>query len=727
METKAYTEEVDLQQYWLVLKRRWLVIAGVFLATVGLSGFAVLLMQKVQYEADGMLLFQENRTSSLTGVSENIGRLETVRSGGNPLDTQAMILKSQPILKEVIGSLRLKDKEGKSLSPDALLIDVKPVLGTDMLEVSYTADNPELAAAVVNKVMDAYVKNNIESNREQVTAAGDYIQKQLREAAAELENAAEALRRFKTQNKTIKLQQESEEAVKNVSSLDQEINLAQAALAEVSAQQAQISAQLNMASDKAVTVTSLNQISGVQEVLGELQKVQTEMATQLGVKTEQHPDIIKLKSQESFLKSLLDERVKQSLGSQQKFSPEEFQIGEIKQTLTAQLVQLKAQSQGLAKKIQALSNLQAEYKKQMNTIPNLEKRQGDLERRLSVAQNNYQNLITRQQEIQVAERQTVGNAKVIQPAVVEKQPVVTKRTIVLLAGGVFVGALLGVAAAFFVDLIDRSVKTVKEAEALFGSTLLGLIPKFEINNTSVVEKAIEGISPRVIVATSPRSVVHEAYQMLQANLKFISHKKVRTIVITSSVSGEGKSEVSANLAAVLAQAGRRVLLVDADMRQPNQHHLWNLINIEGLSNVIVGQDEFSQVVQKVTKNISVLTAGVQPPNPLALIDSERMTSLIDMFSETYDHIIFDTPPLIGTADAAVLGKMVDGVLLVVRPGVVDSASANAAKSLLMRSEANILGIVANGVNVKHEPDSYFYYSNPRSGQGFAANEIGTVR
>ncbi|WP_420889778.1 CpsD/CapB family tyrosine-protein kinase [Fischerella thermalis] len=201
--------------------------------------------------------------------------------------------------------------------------------------------------------------------------------------------------------------------------------------------------------------------------------------------------------------------------------------------------------------------------------------------------------------------------------------------------------------------------------------------------------------------------------MLQANLKFISHRKVRKIVVTSSVTAEGKSEVSANLAAVIAQSGKRVLLVDADMRKPTQHHLWGLINSVGLSHLLVGQGVFSQAVQKVTEFLAVLTAGVIPPNPLALIDSEGMTSLVDIFAENYDYVIFDTPPLAGIADAAVLGKMADGILLVTRPGVLDAPSAAAAKSLLERSEANVLGIVANAVNAKQEPSSYFYYSNLR--------------
>ncbi|NMG07241.1 polysaccharide biosynthesis tyrosine autokinase [Brasilonema sp. UFV-L1] len=733
METRGYQEEVEIQKYWLVLKRRWPIVVGVLLASVGLSSFLVFL-QKPEYQASGMLLFKSDRTSSLTKVGEKIGDLESLMREGNPLETQAVILRSEPILKEVIDTLGLKDKKGNALEPDLLKVKVEPIVGTDVLKVSYTSGNPELAASVVNQVMKSYIEKNIQFNQTQVLAAGKFLEKQLPQARLELNQAAEGLREFKTRNKIIELPEEASAAVQNLAQIDNEINQTRAALADMIAREEKMRTQLNLAGEQAVEITSISQIPGVQEVLSELQKVQTKLANEKVRYTSEHPAITELKDKEVTLNALLQQRIEQVLGpsgmqqvlnNQQKVAPGKLQIGKIKENLANEYAIIQTQRQGLQNKIQALSNIQAAYRQRLETMPKLEKKQGDLERRLSIAQKNYENLVTRLQEIKVAKEQTVGNAKEIQPAQVPKKPSPSKVTFLLLGGSVFVGLLLGTAAAFFVDLVDRTLKTVKEAEKFFGYTLLGLIPKFGSNKTSPSVNLIsEKVSGRVIVATSPRSVIHEAYQMLQANLKFISHKKVRTIVVTSSVPGEGKSEVSANLAAVLAQAERRVLLIDADMRKPSQHHLWGLINSVGLSNVIVGQDDFSQAVQTVTKHLSVLTAGVQPPNPLALIDSDRMASLIETFSDRYDYIVFDTPPLVGTADAAVLGKMADGVLLVVRPGVVDSSSATAAKSLLERSEAKVLGMIANAVNVKHEPDNYFYHSNPRGGQSGAETEIG---
>ncbi|GAX40944.1 capsular exopolysaccharide family protein [Tolypothrix sp. NIES-4075] len=714
MDTKNYPEEIDVQKYLLVLKRRWLIASGVFAVFATLGGINFVIQPPV-YEASGKLLFQSNQTSSLTGVGEKIGHLESIKPEANPLDTQAIVMQSEPVMQDAIETLKLKDKKGNPLSPDAISIKTEAVVGTDVLKVSYTSDNPESAKAIVDQVMKSYIANNILSNRTQAISAGAFIEKELPRAKAQLEKAAEALRKFKLKNQILELAEETKASVKNISDVEIELAKARSELADARAQEIQIRRQMNLRVDRAVDITSLSQVPRVQGLLAELQKVETQLAALKARYTERHPAIVDLESQKANINSLLQQQISQSLGYKAAIAPGKLQMGEIKQNLTSDFVRLQSQRLGLEKKVEALSAVIASYKRRAQVMPNLEKQEGDLERRLSIAQKSYENLLTRQLEIEVAKNQTVGNAKVVEYAKVAFSPSVKKKKLVITLGSGFVGLLLGVASAFFVDLIDRRLKTTKEAEALFGYTLLGLIPKYEKNTSTFLDRSLEKVSERIIVATSPRTVIHEAYQMLQANLKFISlDRKVSAIVVTSSISGEGKTEVAANLAAVMSLAGRRVLLVDADMRQPSQHHLWGLINSVGLSNVMVGENDFSKSVQRITSNLSVLTAGVMPPNPLALIDSERMTSFIDMLSQSYDYVIFDTPPLVGTADAAVLGNMVDGVLIVVRPGVVDSNTATAAKSLLARSEANILGIVANAVNVKHEPDNYFYYNSYRS-------------
>ncbi|MEL6162359.1 MAG: polysaccharide biosynthesis tyrosine autokinase [Cyanobacteria bacterium J06628_3] len=714
MENQNYPEEIDIQKYILVLKRRWLVLTGVFASFAGLAMFAVSL-QKPAYEASGKLLFQSNRTSSLTGAGEKIGDLEALKREFNPLDTQALLVESTPLKQEVIDALNLKHDDGQEWSPGSINIKAESVLGTDVLKVSYVSEKPELAKKIVDQVMKSFIKNNINVNRSEASAAGEFIKNQIPQARKNLEKRAENLRFFKAQNQIIDLEHETEGTVSTINKLNDELNQARSELADLKARENELRTQLNLPGNLAVDITT-SQVPGVQEVLTQLQKVQSELATLTTRLTESHPDVIDLQQKETKLKALLQQRTRDVLGYEPTISPGRLQMGRIKQDLTSELIEIQAQRLGLGEKIEALEKQRILFKDRADILPNLEKQLQERERELEVARSTLENLQTRLQEIRVAENQTVGNARIIEYANSYPSPQAAKRKMGITAGGIFAGLLLGVAAAFFVDLIDRRLKTVKEAEALFGYTVLGFIPKFDTADNTVTNREYSdtNVDKRVIIATSPRTVIHEAYQMLQANLKFISlDKKVRSIAVTSSVAKEGKTEVAANLAGVMAQVGRRVLLVDADMYNPSQHHLWGLINSDGLSNVMVDESDFDDAVQKITNNLSVLTAGVMPPNPLALIDSERMTHFIEMLADRYDCVIFDTPSLVGTAEAAVLSQMVDGALVVVRPGQVSSASANAAKALLERSEANVLGIVANGVNVKYEPNNYFYYNNPQ--------------
>ncbi|MEO0969542.1 MAG: polysaccharide biosynthesis tyrosine autokinase [Cyanobacteria bacterium J06639_18] len=714
MENKGYPEEIDLQKYLLVLKRRWLIASGVFAVCSGLAGLS-LLLQKPAYEASGKLLFQSSKASSLTGVGEKIGHLDSIRKEANPLKTQALLINSESVLKEVVDILKLKNKDGAPLDAGAIALDIESVTGTDVLKVSFSSEDPVLAKAVVNQTMKAYIDDNTQRNRLEASGAAESIQEQVRTAKRELNEAAEALRRFKAKNKIINLQEETSGTVKNLTKVDEEINTVRSELADLTAREQQIRRQLKV-TDSSVDIASLSENEAVQGVLKQLQEVQAQIATNSSLLQPNHPTLVDLRNKEANLQALLEQRTNQSLGYDAQITPEKLQMGDIKQGLATELARIESTRSGLQNKINSLVLIREKYRQRADTLPNLEKRQGDIQRRLSVAQGSYEDLLTKEREINIAQKQIVGNASILEYAKIQNSVKALKKNILIAGGGVFIGLLLGVAAAYFVDLIDRRLKTPQEAEALFGHTLLGLIPKYEMNHPSFVEsEGLEGISPRVIVATSPRSMLHEAYQMLQANLKFVSlDKKVSKIVVTSSIPGEGRTEVAANLAAVIAQSGKRVLLVDADMRQPAQHHLWGLINSVGLSNVMVGQQLFSKAVQKITPSLSVLTSGVVPPNPLALIDSERMTSLIEMLNENYDYIIFDTPSLAGTADAAVLGKMVDGVLVVTRPGLVDSKSALAAKSLLNRAEVNVMGLIVNAVDVRQYGENNFYYNHSRS-------------
>jgi polysaccharide biosynthesis transport protein len=726
MDQRHYPEEIDLQKYWLVLRRRWLIISGMAVSTAALAG-ASAYSEKPQYKAQGQLLVQSSRTGFLTGVGERIGSLESLKREGNPLDTQAVVVQSLPLVQEVIQKLNLRDTNGQLLDADDLKLKVETVVGTDVLKVSYASGDPKQASAVVNELMKAYIASNVVTNRAEAKSAGEFIEQQLPRAQADLEAAAEALQGFQNDNRIFALEKESLATVDTLKTLADQINQSRSQLAEVSAQQNLLDQRVDMPVEQAIDSASLSQLPSVQSALGDLQKTQTQLATERTRYRAGHPSVVALERQEAALKSVLQERIGNAVPSNDDVDASDLQMSTLRQKFTADAVQLQAQRLGLEQKVATLTQLQGSYRDRASTIPNLVKNQDALERRLNIAKKTYETLRTRLQDIRVAESQTVGNARIIQEARAPKKAGSSKKP-VYIGGGLAVGLMLGVAAAFLLDLIDRSLKSVKEAQSFFGYSLLGLIPRFKTHEAALpMDLSLTGISPRVVTATGPRSIIHEAYRMFQANLKFTSlDKKTRTILITSSIAGEGKSEVAANLATTLAQSGKKVLLVDVNMRSPNQHHLWGMMNSMGLSNVIVDPEDLPQAIQEITQNLSLLTSGVMPPDPLTLLESEAMTQLMQKVSQQYDYVLLDGPSLVGMADAGILGKLADGVILVVRPGVVTSVGATAAKELLRRSNSNVLGIVANGVNLKQEPDSYFYYTSNNNTAGAEATTVSLV-
>jgi polysaccharide biosynthesis transport protein len=715
MDQRHYPEEIDLQKYWLVLRRRWLIISGMAVSTAALAG-ASAYSEKPQYKAQGQLLVQSSRTGFLTGVGERIGSLESLKREGNPLDTQAVVVQSLPLIQEVIQKLNLRDAKGQLLDAEDLKLKVETVVGTDVLKVSYASGDPKQASAVVNELMKAYIASNVGTNRAEAKSAGEFIEQQLPRAQADLEAAAEALQGYQNDNRIFSLEKESLATVDTLKTLADQINQSRSQLAEVSAQQNLLDRRVDMPVEQAIDSASLSQLPSVQSALGDLQKIQTQLATERTRYRAGHPSVVAIERQEAALKSVLQERIGNAVPGNDGVEASDLQMSTLRQKFTADAVQLQAQRLGLEQKVATLTQLQGAYRDRASTIPNLVKNQDALERRLNIAKKTYETLRTRLQDIRVAESQTVGNARIIQEARTPKKAGSSKKP-VYIGGGLAVGLMLGLAAAFLLDLIDRSLKSVKEAQSFFGYSLLGLIPRFKTHEAALpMDLSLTGISPRVVTATGPRSIIHEAYRMFQANLKFTSlDKKTRTILITSSISGEGKSEVAANLATTLAQSGKKVLLVDVNMRLPNQHHLWGMLNSMGLSNVIVDPEDLPQAIQEITQNLSLLTSGVMPPDPLTLLESDAMTQLMQKVSQQYDYVLLDGPSLVGMADAGILGKLADGVILVVRPGIVTSVGARAAKELLRRSNSNVLGIVANGVNLKQEPDSYFYYTSNTAG------------
>lgn len=712
---KDYIEQIDLQRYWLVIKRRWLATSVVALLCVAAATYLAL-TEKSRYRASGQILVKgRDRSATLTGIAPELTTQETLGRETSALATQQQLMQSSDVLTEVIDELELESSEGDLLAPDVLRqgLSLRPLPGTNIVQLTYEAADPKFAAAVINSLMATYIDKNIENNRLEARAAREFIETELPRSQAAVNAAAEQLRLFRVRNEVVNLEQEAEATVDLLQAVENEMRGFQSALAANSAQISTLESQLDLSSQEAQELSKLTSAQSVQEALTDLAEVQAQLAVQGANYTENHPIVANLRRQEAALLTLLNSRVEGVIDRAYSDNVSDYEFSPIESGITNNLLQARVEQQSLEQRVQDLEDTREQYLRWSEVLPTLEKEELEIRNDLSSAQQEYDLLSGRLQEVKLAENQTIGTAQIQEIATIPTMAIDNRnKQIKLIIAGTGAGVLLGVATAFVLDLLDKSVKTAKDAEALLGYTLLGLIPKFttsadEATQDGAVLPASGGISPRIVTQSGAQPLIAAAYQMLQANLKFIrSDHPLRIFVVSSSVAREGKSEVSANLAVSMAQVGRRVLLIDADMRSPSQHHLWNVINRIGLSHVLVGEGKLQDALLPVAENVTLLPAGVVPPNPLALVDSERMAKLMAHLAQQYDYVILDSPPLIGAADAAVLGRMADGVLLIVRPRRVDSASALATKALLSRSGAEVLGFVANGVNVNNEHDDY---------------------
>ncbi|RUR79685.1 hypothetical protein PCC6912_32210 [Chlorogloeopsis fritschii PCC 6912] len=690
-------------QYWLIFKRRWLPVSIVFFTVVALSIVKTLLETPI-YQATAQLVLKKNATSSLTGVGSQLGQLENSVSG-KPMGTEVAVLRSLPIAERTINALSL------NLNPLVFLkeLQVKNIEQTDILEISYADTNPRMAASIVNTLMKIYIENDIDINRAQTRSARSFIAQQLPLSKAALQAAEKKLQDFKQQYKVLDLKSEATSSVTILTDLEKQVAETISELASQTAKMKSIKQLFGVNSQEAVVAGFASESPSTSLVLGQLKETQQKIEMARLRLTDNHPTVINLKEQETVLKQELKRHIEQSFigeagrlnKSKDSESIVQLKPQGLQQGLLTNYASAEAERLSLQVRLKALAEMIQSYRQRADTIPQLELQQRQLEREISATESSYQTLLARYQELQVAENLQVSNARVITPALIPTVPIKSRQYINLLQG--FIGGiLLGVATAFILEKMDKTIKTPESARELLGYNLLGYIPPFT-NNSPI---------PEVVVKNKPDSPVSEAFRILQTNLRFFNSKQhIKVIVVSSAVPQEGKSTIAANLAFSISQIGRKVLLVDADFRRPSQDKIWNIMNHAGLTNVIKSQLDLDNAMTKVTSNLQVITAGEQTNNPSALINSTQMAVFIAQVAQKYDFVIIDSPPFTVAADATILGKLANGILLVVRPGVVDADSASLAKELLEKAGQNVLGIAVNGVVDKQKYYGDYHYGN----------------
>ncbi|WP_019507054.1 polysaccharide biosynthesis tyrosine autokinase [Pleurocapsa sp. PCC 7319] len=711
---------VGVDQYWEIVKRRWLPGSVVFLSVLTLGVVATSLKENI-YQAEAKLKFKESTvSSSLSESSRALGAFSPVADKGNPIDTEAEVLRSVPLIKKTISDpeIELKNEEGERISVSAFQnkLKVGSIPGTDILQVSFASKNPEEAAKVVNTLVRNYLENNTVVNRAEAVSAREFLEEQLPKVEDALQRTEAEIRQLKESNEFVSPDEDTKALIDSIQEVQSEIAKAKGQINNARSQANYLKDKLGLNSEQAVILNTISQSPEIRETIAKLQQAESELATAQARYTANSPNVIELKEQIGSLEKLLDQQTQSVGGEQAKELLKNSKSGMIQQELTSELIKLEANNIGLQKQIDSLTETEQNRRVKIKQVPQIEQKLRLLERQVKSFESTYDILWQQLQTVRIAESQDPGNVRVISNAVIPNKPVSSRAVGYLASGSLALLAAAGI--IYLLEITDKSIKTVEEARQLFGYDSLGVIPSLDKSKLSSLppESEQDQLIPRLVVGGYPSLPQSESYRMLQSNIQFLnSDATIKSVVVTSSSSQEGKSTVAANLAAAMAQVGNKVLLVDANLHSPIQHRIWDIYNNNGLSNVIAEQIDPRTVTEKVMPNLDLLTSGVIAPSPAALLDSQRMRMLMDYWTERYDFVILDTPALDFTADAPIIGRTADGVLLVVRPGSVEKGQARFTKEILDQSGLNMLGVIFNGVNPQFDSHSYYHVLEEQRG------------
>ena len=312
----------------------------------------------------------------------------------------------------------------------------------------------------------------------------------------------------------------------------------------------------------------------------------------------------------------------------------------------------------------------------------------------------YSRLLQSYEDIRIAEASSLNNILIDEHARTPTTPI-SPRTMSNTILATVVGALLVAGLAFVIEYLDDTIKDPLSMEQELDLSTLGFVPTFTYKD----------IKETLIMVTQPRSPIAEAYRQVRTNIQYVGvSRDLKKLLITSPNSGEGKTVTSANLAIALAQAGNRVILVDADMRRPHLHRLFGYTNICGLTNLLLGANEETSCLQiTMVPNLRLLTSGPMPPNPAELLGSARMAEVATWLTEQADFVIFDSPPVLAVTDSVLLSQMVDATLLVVKGGKTAFQALAVASRRIADVNGHIAGVLLNQMSRKNSYGYTYYY------------------
>jgi capsular exopolysaccharide synthesis family protein len=691
-----------LTRFVRALRKRWIAILAVS-ATVFAGSAFYTLTRTPQYRSNTSLLISNSTIPvsdiQIPGLSSDGPRVN--------LATEIGIVKSRPLVESSLARMRQSSSANTFKDLDAASVieklETRQDKDTLILRLSYTDSDPKRAREVLNALTQTYVEYSLNDRRTKSSTAIKFIQEKLPQVRQQLDKSALAVTEFRKSYNIIDPDTYAASIFTMRTALENQARDLQIKIAQVQQQYEALSRQVGKSPESAIGSAILQQDAVYQSLTKQFQEVETNYFLERTRFRADHPNVLALKDRRDELYRLLEARAQSVVGVRAgNTNITNEPSGAIQQTLATQLFEAQTTLAVSQAQLESIRNAQSEVANAFSKIPQLQQRFVEIQRQLALDTTTYNKLTDKLEELKISEAQEASSWKILEPPLVPILPF-SPDILRSLVTGAFGGIALGVLFAMLLERLDQRIREVAEVKEIINLPLLGSIPMTE--TASLGASLIQGALP-----STSYYAFKEALSSLALNLRYLGTDDImKVIAFTSSVPSEGKSTLIYNLAIVLAALEHRVLLVDADMRKPNIHKLAGMSNKFGLSTVLATPTPWQDLVQVADDkdSLHILTSGSTPPNPVLLLDSDKMTALLQEWRQEYDYVLVDTPPVIGISDAQSLTTKIDTFILVA--AINRSTSSGIAKALdvLSAAKGHVSGVLINMIS---SSDNDYYYS-----------------
>ncbi|MGA9119735.1 MAG: polysaccharide biosynthesis tyrosine autokinase [Bacteroidota bacterium] len=726
------SQERKLQDYLAIIVRgRWIILGALGVGV--LLAFVVNKVVDPVYRASAQVLINTRELQSTLFV-------DAVRTDGmkNIIQNELALMNSTSLadtVAERLLSVRYFDREKKKLLPiiqygkpeefpDSVAslreisarlsgeVDFDPVRESDVITISAKSKVAVEASLIANTYAEAYRDRNIYLSRTKTRSFREFLDEQANEKKRELNQTESNLQAFMEKKGIVSLDEESKNVIEKLSQLEATRDATNIQVQELTKELSSYEDQLPQ------------QETNVARVMGEANDPYIKLLQEQIAKLEVQRDVTVAQNPSSMGRDILNERVKeidlqiQALTSKLQKRTDAFlrnltpsQTGggmdaaSYLKNIKQKIVETGVQLQSLQAKKKALDEVIRQYETQFDRIPQTSMELARLQRSRQSDEKLYLMLQEKYNEANITEQSNIGYIEIIERAGIPIRPSSPKQLINLLLGAVF-GVAIGMGYIFLKEYTDVRIQSPDDLKRR-GFKPIAAVAAMDtsVDRFDAIAKekgGKKGLDPHIIMHYYPFSSVAESYRQLRTSLQF-THESVapKVLVISSPMPGEGKSTTAANLAISFAQTGRKVLLVDGDLRKPTVDHLFGLRREPGLSDVLAGTTPLQSAVQStVVENLSILPCGVIPPNPSEILGSDKMRQYVAEFKQKYDIVLFDSSPVLAVTDPAILATLGDGVILVVSAGTSRAQNLDHASEILSSVGAQLIGVVLNNVDVK---------------------------